>query len=50
MEGFYQIGWEKTEIDPVGSFFSVTDYVGPGAEQGSDRPARTEPRRHGTER
>ncbi|MCY4487362.1 MAG: DUF1302 domain-containing protein [Deltaproteobacteria bacterium] len=31
MEGFYQIGWEKTEIDPVGSFFSVTDYVGPGA-------------------
>ncbi len=32
MEGFYQIGWEKTEIDPVGSFFSTTDYVGPGAE------------------
>ena len=31
MEGFYQIAWEKTEIDPVGSFFSVTDYVGPGA-------------------
>ena len=33
MEGFYQIAWEKTEIDPVGSYFSVTDYVGPGAEQ-----------------
>ena len=33
MEGFYQIGWEKTEIDPVGSFFSVTDYVGPGADK-----------------
>ncbi len=31
MEGFYQIAWEKTEIDPVGSFFSTTDYVGPGA-------------------
>ena len=33
MEGFYQIDWEKTEIDPVGSFFSVTDYVGPGADK-----------------
>ena len=33
MEGFYQIAWEKTEIDAVGSYFSVTDYVGPGAEQ-----------------
>ncbi|MDE0032232.1 MAG: DUF1302 domain-containing protein [Deltaproteobacteria bacterium] len=32
MEGFYQIAWEKTEIDAVGSYFSVTDYVGPGAE------------------
>ena len=31
VEGFYQFGWEKTEIDPVGSYFSVTDYVGPGA-------------------
>ena len=31
MEGFYQLGWEKTEIDPVGSYFSVNDYVGPGA-------------------
>ena len=33
MEGFYQIAWEKTEIDPVGSYFSVTDYVGPGAKR-----------------
>ena len=33
MEGFYQIAWEKTWIDPVGSYFSVTDYVGPGAER-----------------
>ena len=31
VEGFYQLAWEETEIDPVGSFFSVTDYVGPGA-------------------
>ena len=33
MEGFYQLDWEKTWIDPVGSYFSVTDYVGPGAEK-----------------
>lgn len=33
VEGFYQIGWEETEIDPVGSYFSVTDYVGAGAER-----------------
>ena len=33
VEGFYQIDWEKTWIDPVGSYFSVTDYVGPGAER-----------------
>ena len=31
VEGFYQFDWEKTEIDPVGSYFSTTDYVGPGA-------------------
>ena len=33
VEGFYQFGWKETEIDPVGSYFSVTDYVGPGAER-----------------
>ena len=33
MEGFYQLDWEKTWIDPVGSYFSVTDYAGPGAEK-----------------
>ena len=33
MEGFYQVAWEKTEIDPVGTYFSVTDYVGPGAKR-----------------
>jgi hypothetical protein len=33
LEGFYQLDWEKTKIDPVGSYFSVTDYVGPGAKE-----------------
>ena len=33
IEGFYQLEWDKTEIDPVGSYFSTTDYVGPGAER-----------------
>ena len=32
VEGFYQLEWEETEIDAVGSYFSVTDYVGPGAD------------------
>ena len=29
-EGFYQFGWQRTEIDPVGTYFSTTDYVGAG--------------------
>ena len=33
IEGFYQLVWEQTWIDPVGSYFSVTDYAGPGAEK-----------------
>ena len=33
VEGFYQFEWEETEIDAVGSYFSVTDYVGPGARE-----------------
>ena len=33
MEGFYQLDWEETVIDPVGSYFSTTDYVGAGASQ-----------------
>ena len=33
VEGFYQFEWEETEIDPVGSYFSVNDYVGPGARE-----------------
>ena len=31
VEGFYQFDWEKTEIDPLGTYFSTTDYIGPGA-------------------
>ena len=33
IEGFYQLDWAETEIDPVGSYFSVIDYVGPGARR-----------------
>ena len=33
VEGFYQFGWEETRIDAVGSYFSSTDYVGPGARE-----------------
>ena len=33
LEGFYQFDWEETRIDPVGSYFSSTDYVGPGARE-----------------
>ena len=32
-EGFYQLDWEQTRIDPVGSFFSTNDYVGAGAKR-----------------
>jgi len=31
LEAFYQLQWDKTEIDPLGTYFSTTDYVGPGA-------------------
>ena len=31
--GFYQLVWEETHIDPVGSYFSTTDYAGPGARK-----------------
>ena len=33
VEGFYQLDWKETEIDAVGSYYSVTDYVGPGADK-----------------
>ncbi len=31
--GFIQYDWEETRIDPVGSYFSSTDYAGPGARE-----------------
>ena len=31
VESFYQLDWDKTDIDPVGTYFSITDYVGAGA-------------------
>ncbi len=30
LEGFYQFLWQKTELDPSGTYFSQTDYVGAG--------------------
>ena len=33
VEGFYQDGWKKTEIDPVGTYFSSNDYVGAGGRE-----------------
>ena len=33
VEAFYQLDWDRTRIDPVGSYFSTTDYVGPGGRK-----------------
>lgn len=30
-EAYYQYEWKKTELNGVGSFFSTTDWLGPGA-------------------
>ena len=32
VEAYYQFTWEKTELDPVGSFFSQGDLTGDGAQ------------------
>ena len=32
MEGFYQFAFENTEIDPPGTYFSTSDFVGNGGE------------------
>jgi hypothetical protein len=32
LEGFYQLGWKATEIEPAGTFFSTSDIAGPGAD------------------
>ena len=33
LEGFYQLDWKKTEIDPPGTYFSTNDYVGAGGDR-----------------
>ena len=33
LEGFYQLGWKKTEIDPPGTYFSTNDYAGAGGKR-----------------
>ncbi len=33
LEGFYQVEWKKTEVDPAGSYFSITDLAGAGARK-----------------
>ena len=33
LELFYQLKWEKTEIDPTGSYFSVNDFTGVGGSR-----------------
>ena len=32
-ELFYQLKWEKTEIDPTGSYFSTNDFAGAGGDR-----------------
>jgi len=32
IEGFYQLKWERTEIEPAGTFFSTSDHASPGAQ------------------
>ncbi len=31
-EGFYQVEWDHTEIEPSGSYFSTNDFASPGGE------------------
>ena len=33
VEGFYQFLWQETEIDPSGTYFSASDYVGAGGNR-----------------
>ena len=32
VESFVQLRWEKTEIDPTGTYFSTNDYIGEGGK------------------
>lgn len=33
LEGFYQVGWQETEIDPTGTYFSTNDFAGIGGSR-----------------
>jgi hypothetical protein len=33
LEAFYQYDWEKTEIDPTGSYWSTNDFAGEGGDR-----------------
>lgn len=33
LEGFYQYDWERTEVDPPGSYWSTNDFVGKGGQK-----------------
>ncbi len=33
LEGFYLYDWDRTDIDPPGSYFSTTDFAGDGGER-----------------
>ena len=43
VEGFYQLDWKKTEIDPPGTYFSTNDYVGAGGNRAFFDDARFRP-------
>lgn len=32
-EGFYQLAWEETRVDPSGTYFSTNDYASPGGSR-----------------
>ncbi len=32
VEGYYQLGWRRSDLLPTGTFFSTDDILGPGAE------------------
>ena len=32
LEGYYEFAWEQTIVDPSGTFFSTSDFAGPGGE------------------
>jgi hypothetical protein len=33
LEGFYQLQWDRTEIEPLGTYFSTNDFISPGGKR-----------------